>query len=231
MLHNNYVNVFWLALIGFGIFITLSILRKWFDGFILIAFSIGAACNANFYNALSTPIPCGPFIFAIDAILYTLFIHTIIVKYLHYSLKDAKNMAIASIVAIVLSAIFDFLANLNAFGYSAELMLRFCNYLFSALGSLASIWIMFVFLEHSKKMNIYLRFFIAILIGSLLNSLVYYTGVIIHNGGMEQFWNIVLGSIVGKLYACCLSIFCYWINGEILIPTDLKKINYHDLEQ
>lgn len=225
------MNVFYLALIGLAIFLTLSVLRKWFDGFILIAFSIGAACNANFYHALSTPVECGPFIFAIDSILYTLFIHTIIVKYLHYSLKDAKNMAIASIVAIILSAIFEFLAKVNAFGYSSIILLNFCNYLFSALGSLVSIWVMFYFLEHTKGMNVYLRFFIAILIGSLVNSLVYYSGVIVHNGGMDQFWNIVLGSIVGKLFACCISLFCYWINGEILVPTDLKQINYHDLEK
>ena len=61
------MNVFILALIGLGLFLALAILRKWFDSFILIAFSIGAACNANFYHALTTPVPCGPFILAIDS--------------------------------------------------------------------------------------------------------------------------------------------------------------------
>lgn len=225
------MNIFYLALIGLGIFLTLSILRKWFDSFILIAFSIGAACNANFYHALSTPIECGPFIFAIDSILFTLFIHTLIVKYLHYSLKDAKNMAIASIVAIILSALFEFLAKVNALGYSAELLYNLCNYLFSALGSLAGIWIMFYFLEHTKSMNVYLRIFIAILIGSVINSTVYYMGILFANNAMDKFWAIMLGSYFGKLYAICLSLLCYWINGSLLVPTDLKQINHHELEK
>lgn len=225
------MNVFYLALIGLGIFLTLSILRKWFDGFILIAFSIGAACNANFYHALSTPVTCGPFIFAIDAILYTLFIHTIIVKYLHYSLKDAKNMAIASIVAIILSAVFELLAKLNSLGYSNDLLFNFINYLFSAFGSLIGIWIMFYFLEHTKTWNVYLRIFLGILIGGFINSTVYYLGITLVNGVIDQFWNILLGSYIGKLYAIGLSLFCYWINGKVLVPTDLKVINYHDLEK
>lgn len=225
------MEVICLALIGLGIFVTLSILRKWFDSFILIAFSIGAACNANFYHALSTPIVCGPFIFAIDSILFTLFIHTIIVKYLHYSLKDAKNMAIASIVAIILSAIFEFLAKINAFGYTNILIYNLGNYFFSAAGSLVGIWIMFYFLERSKKMNIYLRIFIAILIGSLLNSLIYYLGILVVNGVTDTFWNILLGSFVGKIYACCLSILCYWLSGKYFIPTDLQKINHHEIER
>ena len=225
------MNVFILALIGFGIFLTLAILRKWFDSFILIAFSIGAACNANFYHALSTPIECGPFIFAIDSILFTLFMHTLIVKYLHYSLKEAKNMAIASIVAIVLSATFEFLAKTNAFGYSNALLLSFVNYCFSALGSLLGIWLMFYFLEHTKRMNVYLRIFIAILIGSIINSTVYYLGVLMLDGYMDKFLNIVLGSYLGKLYAIGLSLLCYWFNGRVLVPTDLKQMNHHELEK
>lgn len=225
------MKLFVLALIGFGIFLTLAVLRKWWDQFILIAFSIGAACNANFYHALTAGIECGPFIFAIDSILFTLFIHTIIVKYLHYSLKDAKNMAIASIVAIILSAIFEFLAKLNAFGYSNALLFNFLNYVFSALGSMVGIWIMFFFLERTKSMNVYLRIFIAILIGGILNSTVYYVGILVVNGVIENFWGILLGSYIGKLYAILLSLGCYWINGKVLIPTDQKTINYHDLER
>ena len=224
------MNVFILAVIGLGIFLTLGILRKWFDSFILIAFSIGAACNANFYHALTTPIVCGPFIFAIDSILFTLFMHTLIVKYLHYSLKEARNMAIASIVAIILSATFEFLAKINAFGYSHALLLSFINYSFSALGSLIGIWLMFYFLEHTKKMNVYLRIFLAILIGSFINSTVYYVGVLAVDGYIDKIWNILLGSYIGKLYAIGLSLFCYWFNGRVLVPTDLQKMNHHELE-
>ncbi|MCR5308700.1 MAG: hypothetical protein K6E21_01125 [Bacilli bacterium] len=225
------MNVFILAIIGFAIFLALAILRKWFDSFILIAFSIGAACNANFYHALSTPVPCGPFIFAIDSILFTLFMHTLIVKYLHYSLKDAKNMAIASVVAIVLSAIFEFLAKVNSWGYSNELLFNLFNYLFSALGSLAGIWLMFYFLERSKSMNVYLRISLAILIGSVINSTIYYLGVLFIHGSADHFWGILLGSYIGKLYAIGLSLLCYWFNGRVLVPTDLQKMNHHELEK
>ena len=225
------MNVFILALIGLGLFLALAILRKWFDSFILIAFSIGAACNANFYNALTTPVPCGPFILAIDSILYTLFMHTLIVKYLHYSLKDAKNMAIASVVAIVLSALFEFLAKLNSWGYSTGLLLNLFNYLFSALGSLVGIWLMLFFLEHSKRMHVYLRIFIAIIIGSVLNSTIYYIGVLVLNKDIEMLWSILIGSYIGKLYAIGLSLACYWFNGRVLVPTDLQKMNHHELER
>ena len=227
------MNVFILALIGLGLFLALAILRKWFDSFILIAFSIGAACNANFYHALSTPVNCGPFILAIDSILFTLFMHTLIVKYLHYSLKDAKNMAIASVVAIVLSAFFEFFAKISSdnFGYSPELLLNLLNYLFSALGSLIGIWIMLYFLEHSKRMNVYLRIFIAIIIGSVLNSTIYYAGVLIIHKDVEMLWRILIGSYIGKAYAIGLSLACYCFNGRVLVPTDLQQMNHHELER
>lgn len=140
-------------------------------------------------------------------------------------------MAIASIVAIILSAIFELLAKANSYGFSTQTLLNFCNYLFSALGSLVGIWIMFFFLERSKNLNVYLRIFIAILIGSFVNSVVYFSGILVINGAIDQFWNILLGSLIGKLYAIALSLFCYWINGKVLVPTDLKIINYHDLEK
>ena len=226
------MNVVYLALIGLGLFLCLAILRKWFDSFILIAFSIGAACNANFYHAGTTPVVAGPFVFAIDSILFTLFVYTIIVKYLHYSLKEAKNMAIASIVAIVLSAVIEFLAKLNSFGYSNALLLNSIYYIFSALGSLVGIWLMLYFLEHTKNMNVYLRIAIAIVIGGVINSTIYYLGMFIINGHIENFLGVLLGSYIGKLYSIGLALLCYFICGsKYLVPTDKNVIHHHELER
>lgn len=226
------MQLFYLALIGLALFASLAILRKWFDGFILVAFAVGTACNANFYHALTTPIECGGIIFAIDSILFTLFLHTIIVKYLHYSLKDAKNMAVASVVAIVISAVIEFLAKLNSIGYSNAILLNFLNYIVSAFASLIGIFFMIWFLEKSKKMNVYLRILIAIFIGSILNSTIYYLGVYFINGiNGEVFWKMLLGSYIGKTYAIGLSMLCYFANGTILVPTDLQKMNHHELEK
>lgn len=140
-------------------------------------------------------------------------------------------MAIASIVAIVLSAVFEFLAKIISFGYSADLMLNFANYLSSALGSLLGIWIMFYFLEHSKNMNVYLRIFLAILIGGVINSTIYYGGVLIINGNSASFIGMLLGSYIGKLYAIGISVLCYWISGRFLVPTDNNEIHHHELEK
>lgn len=226
------MQLFILALIGFGLFLLLAILRKWFDSFILVAFAIGAACNANFYHALTTPVEGLGMIFAIDSILFTLFLHTVIVKYLHYSLKDAKNLAIASVVAIIISAAIEFLAKINSSGYQETLLINFLNYIFSALGSLVGIFFMLWFLESTHKWNVYLRIFLGILIGGILNSTIYYIGVIaVNNVSGEMFWKILFGSYVGKAYAIGLSMLCYLANGTILVPTDLKKMNHHMLEK
>ena len=40
-----------------------------------------------------------------------------------------------------------------------------------------------------------------------------------------------MGSYIGKLYAIGLSLACYWFNGRVLVPTDLQKMNHHELER
>ena len=225
------MQLFYLALIGLLLFLSLAFLRKWFDSFILIAFSIGAACNANYYHSFTTPVTCGNLVFAIDSILFTLFLHTIIVKYLHYSLKEAKNMAIASIVAILISAVIEFLAKCNSVGYSISLLNNFVNYCISALSSLIGIWLMIMVLEKTKSWNVYVRIFVAILVGGFIDSTIYYIGVsAAYNLNFSSLWGVLVGSYIGKFYAILLAQLIYFINGTIWVPTDLKKINYHNLE-
>lgn len=223
--------VFW-ALFGIVIFFTFSLLRKWFDRFILIAFAIGAACCSNFYHAFSTPVVFGPFIFALDSILFTLFLMCIIIKCLHYSVEEAKSMAISSIVAIVISAFFEFFAKTASSGFSVDLVFIVLNYIFSAVGSLISIWLMIMFLKKTRGRNVYVRIAIAVLIGSFVNSLVYYVAVgLLGHLTFDTFWRVLCGSLIGKTYATGLGILFYYLNGKIFVPTDHNEINYHDLDQ
>ena len=94
------------------------------------------------------------------------------------------------------------------------------------------IWLMLYFLEHTKNMNVYLRIAIAIVIGGVINSTIYYLGMFIINGHIENFWGVLLGSYIGKLYSIGLALLCYFICGsKYLVPTDKNVIHHHELER
>ena len=168
-------------------FIVFTILRRWADSFILIAFAIGFIVNANFYTAISTPIYIQnssfcPIVFSYDAVLYAVFIFIVVVKFTHYPTKDGKLLAYSSVVAIVISAVIETCARL-AYNINdwKESLIVFSQYILSGG---VSLFVVFLVVKVIKKMLLKKRhpnFIISAVVfgGTMLHQMILYCFVAI----------------------------------------------------
>ena len=218
------MNILFWILIAVLAFAFITFIRKWHDYALLFTIAIGFAVNANIFNSMSVPINFAGMTFAIDSILYTGFMFAVIVCAKGYGIRKAKILSSATIAAILLSAGIEFFAKMSAFGYSFEYMSSFLGYIFSAIGTFLGIWLMLFIFEklEAKKVNVYLNFVICILIASIVNSTIYYAGVIIVNGNITNLWSIIAGSYLGKLFCILLCLLSYFASTHWWIPNDLK---------
>ncbi|MBP5445165.1 MAG: hypothetical protein J6Y28_03240 [Acholeplasmatales bacterium] len=219
------MNLFLLAIFGVILFMLLTFCRKWYDYAMLFTFAIGFAVNANIYNASSVPVELGKIIFAIDSILYTGFTFTVIICAKEYGVRKAKILTSSAIAAVLLSSVIELFATTSSFGYSSELLKTFFGYIASAIGTFIGIWVMLYIFEKlmNKNVNVYLSFFICVLISSIINSTIYYGYSLIVYQKLDAFIYILLGSYIGKFYAIILGLLSYAINKHLWIPNDLKK--------
>lgn len=207
-----------IALLCFG---ATTVFRHISDSKTLISVAIGCAINSNIYNSVSMPIKFAGMVFGIDSVLYTLFMFTVIVKAKDYSIAEAKDMTISTIIAILVSALIEFSAVWSFSGIDRSELNRTASYLLSALGTFAGIWTMLwcfrIFEE--KKINIYLTFAVGVIIASLINSSIYFCGIAVVQGDFSSILSPALtGSYVGKLASTVLGLICYYINTKYLHP-------------
>lgn len=219
------MNLWFLALIGILLFAILTFCRKWYDYAMLFTFAIGFAVNANIYNSMTTPVEFNKLIFAIDSILYTGFTFTVIICAKEYGVRKGKILSSSAIAAIILSSLIELFATISSVGYDISIIKTFFGYIASAIGTFIGLWVMlFMFDKLQKKsINIYLSFFICVLISSIINSTIYYGYALIAYNGLDNFLYILLGSYIGKLYAIALGLIGYAINKHLWIPNDLKN--------
>ncbi len=207
-------------------FTATTVFRHISDSRTLISVAIGAAINANIFNSVSMPIEFGSMIFGIDSILYTLFIFTVIIKAKDYSVKDAKDLTISTIIAILVSAFIELFAKWSFTGMSYQTVISFLRYLLSSLGTFIGVWVMlrcFKYFE-AKKVNIYVTFAVVIVIASLISSSVYFCGSSIVKGDFSHIFSPALaGSYIGKLFSISLGLIGYYVNQKFLKPGELAR--------
>lgn len=210
------MEVLYLALFAIGIYALMTLCRRWADSFIMIAFAIGCAVNANIFTAHTSPIIAGPIIFGIDSILMTMFLHLVTVKYIHYPLKEFKLFVASSIVAIMLSAIIEFVATIIYAGYSLDALKALGNYFISCVATLFGIAISVpvVKLMKNKRISQYVIFPIGILIASVVNTIIYYAlSALVLGSSFDNFGAIIAGSYIGKVFCILLGLLCYYISS------------------
>ena len=208
------MNFILLLISAIVLFFLFTIARRVNDVFILIAVAIGCAVNANLFTPLSHPITLGKLIFAPDSILYTLFIFTIIIRAIDYSIKDAKTMTITAVIAIVISAVIELFATISFNGkMELEYLITFGKYLFSAIGTIAGVWLMLLVYQKlkDKKVNVYAIIYIGILVACLINSNIYYGFVALSRlRFIENSFYLLLGSFIGKIFCVHLAFLSYY---------------------
>lgn len=218
------MSIWFLIFTAFIAFAFMAFVRKWHDYALLFTIAIGFAVNANIFNSFATPVKCGNIIFAVDSILYTGFMFATIICAKEYGIRKAKILTSSTIAAILVSAVIEFFAKISSFGYDYSYLSSLFMYIFSVIGTFLGVWIMlFVYEKLNKKgINTYISFVICVLIASIVNSAIYYGLSALIIGEIVDFWYILLGSYIGKLFSILLGLCVYFVNTHIWIPNDLK---------
>ena len=201
-----------------------TLFRRWIDIPTLLAVAIGCAVNANIFTPLNSGVTVGPFIFSIEAILYTLFMYTIVIRILDYGYKAAKTMTLTSVAAIIISAIIEFVALVSYEGFAFSTLKTFSFYFLSSLGTIAGVWIMILLTIQLRKKNVnsYVIIPIAIITSGLIHSVIYYGGMALIEWDInDNAVAMILGAIIGKGVCIGLSVFCYFINQKWWKPLSL----------
>jgi len=216
-------------LIGFTIFcfLMLTLLRKRKDVPVLMAISIGAACNANLWTSSNMPLEKWGMIFDVGSVLYILCVFTIFLRVKDYSIKDGKSMALTSITAIMISAFFEVFARaIYENQFTLEHLYIFSGYAFSSLGTFVGVWLMIDFYKKLEKLKVnpYIEILICITTCAFVNTLFSYGGVaLVRWMRIDNFLKIMLGTTIIKFFAIGLSMLSYLFNHTVWLPDCVKQ--------
>ena len=201
-----------------------TLFRRWIDIPTLIAVAIGCAVNANIFTPLNSGVEVGPLVFSIEAVLYTLFMYTIVVRILDYGYSEAKRMTFTSVAAIIISAIIELIAALSTNGASVETFRFFSYYIFSSIGTIAGVWVAIAIVIALRKKNVscYVIIPLAIAVSTVIHAVFYYGGYSLINWNFTAYTlNMFLGTVIGKAVCVGLSVVCYLINQTVWKPLNL----------
>ena len=201
-----------------------TLFRRWIDIPTLIAVAIGCAVNANIFTPLNSGVEVGSLVFSIEAILYTLFMYTIVVRILDYGYSEAKRMTFTSVAAIIISAIIELIAALSTNGASVETFRLFSYYIFSSIGTIAGVWVAIAIVIALRKKNVscYVIIPLAIAVSTVIHAVFYYGGYSLLNWNFTAYTlNMFLGTVIGKAVCVGLSVVCYLINQTVWKPLNL----------
>ena len=211
------MNLLWFILFAIIIFLATLIGYKKYFSTCLYALAIGGVVNSNFFTSLSHGIDIFGYEFGIDSIIYTLFIFCVILMFLRFDKKQAYILSISSCIAIALSGLLEFLANVLSGNYSSEVLYKFIAFIFSSLASIIAIILMIDILSKLKKKNLirneYLLTIIGIFIATVVNSTLYYqlAGFILYNHSLAEISEHIITSIIGKSIALLAALFSLFI--------------------
>lgn len=161
--------VFFLSLIGYKKFLSTA----------LYALAIGGVVNSLYFTSNTHPIDIFGMNFGIDSIIYALFLFAVILMYLRFSKKDAIMLGVSSSVAILFAACMELVAVCLSNNITPEAWNKFYSFCFTTLATvIAFISIIFLidFLKKKTKLkNEYLILIIGMVVGSFLNSFIYFS--------------------------------------------------------
>lgn len=222
------LNILYLVILTLALFSACLIGGKKYRGTVLYALAIGGAVNANFFHAGNYPIKIYGLDFGIDFVLYNIFIFCVIVMLLENGKKDAYLLGTSSIIAIMLSAVFQFIAELFSKGYSVTIWENLINFAFSSLASIIVLVIIVELISFFLRRNIIKNKYVLVLIGmgiaTILNSPIYYalSGLVL--GHAENVGYLLLSSFIGKLLTIGVAVLTLFLL-EIIDKKRQEKLN------
>lgn len=205
----NTILFFCLFLIGcFGI---LVVGMRFFPKDSIFTIAISTVIGANIYNSLDYPVQILGLQFGLDSVIYTIFLFCVLVMFIDYGKKNMLVVLYTSIFCILFTEFLFFFGKFSQSGYSAELMSSVVSYAFSAFATLLAVlamcWV-FNFLR-KKNLNTYINILIALFIGALVNSSIYFGLSTLVMGRIDGLGIMLLGSYIGKFVASGLCLVAY----------------------
>ena len=222
--HFNMNSAIFLCVFIALVFVILAVALKIFPKDSSFTIAIGAVIGANIYSATAYPIFIGGLVFGIDSIVYTIFAFCLLFMYINYGKRDMKVVLYTSIFSIFFTAFLFFMGNLSQSGYSTELLLNFVSYFASIVATFLAVLVMVKAFEVVRtKTNVYVAVFLALIVVSLVNSLIYFGLSYILTGVVSEIFLISLaGSYIGKLVA---SVLCLAVLRLTTVWNKNKKID------
>lgn len=207
-----YMNLVYFIIFSLFIFLASLLGGKKYRTTTLYALAIGGIVNANFFHAGNHPIDCFNLPFGIDSIIYTLFVYCVIVMFIQFGKKDAYLLSFSSIVAIILSALIEFITKILSNGYSVIYLNTLINFVVSALASLIAIYITFKILDLLKnKTNKYILLIVSLFLCLIINTIIYYPIITVINNTPSNIGILLLTSIIGKLIAILSALLAFFL--------------------
>ncbi len=208
------MNFVWFVAFAVVIFLTVLLGGVKYRTTALYALAIGGVVNANFFNAVSYPIEILGLSFGIDSIIYTLFIFCVIVMLIKEGRASAYLLAWSSIIAILFSALMQFVSDLLSVGSFALAIDTFLSFIFSIVASIITIVAVVEVLERLKgKLSSYVLMLVGICFATIINTGIYYPLTALATEG--NIGELVITSVLGKMLAMGVAVLTlYIINVE-----------------
>lgn len=190
---------------------------------IVSSLGIAGVVNANFFHSGNYPIDVFGLNFGVDAIIYTLFIYTIILNFFYFGKKSAIIYTFSGAAAVFLAGVIELIAVAFSSGHSIEAWAEFGGFAISALATIAAgvcAVLLIDFLKKKFKIHNMFLIIIGIVLATIVNTLIYYslTPLILKH---EFDIILILTSFIGKFISLACACGSYGL--IILIERCIKK--------
>ena len=182
--------------------------RKQYWSLVISGLGVAGVVNANFFHSQDYPIDIFGLKFGFDAIIYTLFVYTVILNFLYYGKKSAIIYTVSGAAAVLLAGLIEAVTKTLAFVSDIDTWRKFLGFLTSALLTIicgvAMVFILDI-LKRKHKVHNFFLVIIGLIFTTIINTLVYYTVtpmVIGYEFSLIPINTSFLGKGISIIFAC-----------------------------
>lgn len=221
------MNFLYLVIVGIVICLAFVLVYPFWKPYAPACFGVSCAINANFFNIGTYPLVVGPLIFGLDSVLYSLFIFAVIFVFLKQDKKNAMNLMLSAIAAILILAFVQLIANFSSNNFS-NFIWSIGSHLTSATATFSCILIMLYFAQKikNKKLNDYLNIVISMLIAIVIDSIIYFGLTFALTGSLgANFLLSLSASFIGKVMTIAFACLTYYLVNLVEKKLKAREIN------
>ena len=217
------MKVLLLVIITISFFLVPTLVRKWRNIPVLIAVTVAAAVNTNYYLSFDYPVEMGIFIFGMDALVGFIYIYSLIIVTFESSTKHAYELAISSVAAIVLAGIIETCAKTASNGgLTYETGYPFLFNLVSAVACLIGGFLAIYLADKIRNtgFNVYLAIAFSCLVGGIVHYILFSLGLMISKPDILQeaakYNSCVYGGLLETVILIPLGLLNYFFSKKVL---------------